>query len=44
VKEKLSGRIKKEGGGILWQRSARKDMPTGIRVVYGGDNSNIYAM
>jgi len=34
VEKELSGKIEKEGRGTLWQRSTRKGMPTGIRIVY----------
>ena len=41
VEKEFGSRVKKEGGGTLWQRSTRESMPTGVRVVYRGSDSDI---
>jgi len=44
MEEEFSGRIEKENRETLWQRSARESIPTRVRVVYGGSNSDICAV
>ena len=44
IKEEFSGRIGEKSRGTLWQRSTRRSMPTGVRMVYRGSNSNVCAV
>jgi len=44
MKEEFGERIKEKSRGTLWQRSARGNTPTGVRVVYRGSNSDVYAV
>jgi len=41
VEEKLSKRVKKESGGVLWKRCPRRGAIMGSRMVYKRDNSII---
>jgi len=44
VEEEFSSRVEEESRGALQQGSARRSMPTGIRVVHRESNSDIYAV
>ena len=44
MEEEFNGRIEEESGRTLWQRSARGSMPTGVRIVHRGGNSDICAV
>jgi len=44
MKEEFGRRIEEESRGTLWQRSARGSMPTRVRVVHRGSNSNVCAV
>ena len=41
VEEEFSSRVEKESRGALWQRSARRSTPTGVRIVHKRSNSDI---
>jgi len=44
MENKFGGRIEEESRGALWQRDTRESIPTRVRMVHEGSDSNIHAM